>query len=73
MGTQMKPTKYKRTQTPKREQLKWAADKFTQILERIDNRCMAADGPVPPTLSEATDSELSILYRLAKKISSLCN
>jgi hypothetical protein len=64
-------TKYKRTVTPKREQLRWCSAKFCDLLERIDNRCMAADGPVPPTLSEATSDELRILYRLAKKISKL--
>jgi len=61
--------KYKRTQTPKREQLRWAADKFCEILERCDNRCLAADGCVSQrTLQQATPDELRLLYRLANKI-----
>jgi len=63
--------KYKRTKTPKREQLKWCAAKFADILDRIDNRCMAADGPVTPTLAEASTFELQALYRLATKIRDL--
>ena len=34
----------------------------------IDNRCMAADGPVTPTLSEATADELRKLYLFADRI-----
>lgn len=64
-------TKYKRTKTPDKEQLQWCADKFCKILENIDSRCMAADGPVPRTLEEALDSELRLLYRLADKIRTL--
>lgn len=60
--------RYVRTKTPIREQRKWAAKKFCEILERIDNRCMAADGCVTRTLAEATDTELRMLYRLAKKV-----
>lgn len=61
-------TKYKRTKTPKREQLFWAAERFIEILERIDNRCLAADGPVGKWRYEATDDEMQMLYRLACKI-----
>jgi hypothetical protein len=43
-------------------------DIFCEILERIDNRCLAADGPVPPTLREATDQELRALYVAADAI-----
>lgn len=63
-----KPTKYERKQTPKREQLLWACRKFREILERIDNRCMAADGYVTGTLEAANADELRILYKLAGKI-----
>jgi len=48
--------------------LKPNAAKFCDILERIDNRCLAADGPVTPTLQEATTKELRSLYVLADKI-----
>ncbi|KKM75044.1 hypothetical protein LCGC14_1394230 [marine sediment metagenome] len=35
------------------------------IIERVDNRCMAADGPVTPTLQEMTQTEMSEIYKLA--------
>jgi hypothetical protein len=44
------------------------AARFTELLEAIDNRCMAADGPVTPTLSEATADELRKLYLFADRI-----
>ncbi len=37
------------------------------IIERVDNRCMAADGPVTPTLQEMTQSEISEIYKLASQ------
>ena len=71
MSASKQAERYKRTKTPKREQLRWSSAKFVEILERVDNRCLAADGPVTPTLREATDGELRILYRLAKRIMQL--
>lgn len=44
------------------------ADRFCELLEAIDQRCAAADGPVPPTLSEATADELRRLYLFADRI-----
>jgi hypothetical protein len=44
------------------------ADRFCELLEAIDNRCMAADGPVTPTLTEATPDELRKLYLFADRI-----
>jgi hypothetical protein len=44
------------------------ADRFCELLESIDNRCMAGDGPVTPTLSEATADELRKLYLFADRI-----
>ena len=44
------------------------ADRFCELLEAIDNRCMAADGPVTPTLSEATADELRKLYLFVDRI-----
>lgn len=35
------------------------------IIEAVDNRCMAADGPVTPTLKEMTQAEISRIYALA--------
>ena len=37
-----------------------------EIIEAVDTRCAAADGPVTPTRSEITDDELRRIYRLAK-------
>ena len=35
------------------------------IIEGVDNRCMAVDGPVSSTLSEMTQLELTRIYGLA--------
>lgn len=64
-------TRYKRSKTPKAEIRRFCARKFCAILEAIDQRCMAADGPVTPTLREATDTELRMLYRMAKKLTEI--
>lgn len=40
-------------------------DMIAQIIERVDHRCMAADGAVTPTLSEMTQAEISQIYALA--------
>ena len=40
--------------------------KIAEIIEGVDNRCMAVDGPVTPTLQEMTQKEISKIYRLAK-------
>lgn len=45
-----------------------AAEKFCKLLEDIDHRCMASDGPVPATLTEASPSEVRTLYEYADKI-----
>ena len=44
------------------------AARFAELLEAIDTRCMAADGPVTPTLTEATADELRRLYVFADRI-----
>ena len=44
------------------------ADRFCELLEAIDTRCMAADGPVTPTLSEATADEMRRLYVFADRV-----
>ncbi len=41
---------------------------IAKTLEAIDSRCLAADGPVTPTLSEASVGELRVIYRSAKRI-----
>jgi hypothetical protein len=44
------------------------ADRFCELLESIDQRCMAGDGPVTPTMSEATADELRKLYVFADRV-----
>lgn len=44
-------------------------DRFNQIIDQIEIRCMANDGPVTPTLKEATEEELSELWQLVNEIS----
>jgi len=39
---------------------------IAKIIEIVDNRCLAADGPVIPTLEEMTAKEIQDIYRLAK-------
>lgn len=39
--------------------------RIAEIIEAVDDRCMAADGPVTPTLQEMTQAEISEIYRLA--------
>lgn len=45
------------------------AQRIADILETVDNRAMAADGPVTPTLQEINQRELKELYKSAKYIS----
>lgn len=40
--------------------------KIKEIIEIVDNRCMAADGPVTPTKDEITDKELKEIYKLTQ-------
>lgn len=51
-----------------RRKLRKAASEICDILEIVDNRCMAADGPVTPTLQEITAEELRRLYKAANRI-----
>lgn len=39
--------------------------RIASIIERVDERCMAVDGPVTPTLQEMTQEEISAVYALA--------
>ena len=36
-----------------------------EIIDMVENRCMAADGPVTNTRHEMSDEELRRIYRLA--------
>lgn len=40
---------------------------IVDIILAVENRCLAADGPVTPTLQEMTAQELQAIYRLAKR------
>jgi hypothetical protein len=40
--------------------------RIAEIIEQVDARCAAVDGPVTPTLDEMTQAEISEVYRLAK-------
>lgn len=41
-------------------------NRIAEIIESVDNRCLAVDGLVCPTLKEMTQSEISEIYKLAK-------
>lgn len=41
---------------------------IARTIDKIDTRCMAADGPVTPTMQEATSVELRRIYQAAKRI-----
>lgn len=43
-------------------------EEFNTTIEAIENRCMATDGPVTPTLQEASEDELSRLWQLIQGI-----
>ena len=38
--------------------------KIAEIIRRVENRCMAVDGPVTTTRTEMTDDELRRIYFL---------
>lgn len=41
-------------------------ERIAQIIESIDDRCLASDGPVTETRLEMTPEEMKDIYRLAK-------
>ncbi len=45
--------------------LRQRLDAIKALIERVDNRCMAADGPVPPKRVEITDDEMRKIYALS--------
>jgi hypothetical protein len=47
------------------DQMRMRLQRIAEIIEAVDNRCMAVDGPVTPTLREMTQAEISEIYRLA--------
>jgi hypothetical protein len=49
-----------------RDSLLAVAHKFINTIECVENRCMAADGPVTRTCKEITDDELRAIYKAAR-------
>ena len=47
-----------------------AAQSICHTISIIETRCMAADGPVTPTLQEMTESELRLIWKAANRIAS---
>lgn len=45
-----------------------AAQEFNDIIDRVESRCMATDGPVTPTLNEMREHELADLWRAVQVI-----
>lgn len=48
-----------------RAKLRKVARAYISMIETVEQRCMAADGPVTPTHQEITDAELRAVYVLA--------
>lgn len=40
-------------------------DRIREIIEMVDDRAMATDGPVPTTMQTMTQEEMSEIYTLA--------
>ncbi len=43
-------------------------DDFNNIIDLIENRCMASEGPVTPTLMEMREDELAKIWQLLQQI-----
>jgi putative component of toxin-antitoxin plasmid stabilization module len=54
--------------TGRRVKIVRAARVIREVLEAIDNRCLAAEGPVAPTIQEIRPEEFRRLYRAAVRI-----
>ncbi len=57
--------KYEKSLEIANEKLVERLDKIADIIESVDHRCSAADGPVTPKLQEMTQDEMSEIWRLA--------
>lgn len=44
-----------------------ACQEIIDVIERVENRCMAVDGPVTPTTEELSEDELRTIYQSAKR------
>lgn len=45
-----------------------AAHRILKVVDLVEARCMAADGPVTPTTQEIGERELQVIWRAAKTI-----
>ncbi len=50
-----------------RAEVEEARREIAYIIEHVDQRCAAVDGPVTPTLKEMTQQEISRIYQLASE------
>ena len=48
--------------------LERAIAEFNKVVDLVEGRCMAADGPVTPTMQEITDGELARLWKAVQVI-----
>lgn len=48
------------------EKLRNVAESYVNMIQSVEQRCMAADGPVTKTCEEVTDAELRRIYILAR-------
>jgi len=48
--------------------LRRAIAEFNKVVDVVEGRCMAADGPVTPTMHEITDGELARLWKAVQVI-----
>lgn len=58
----------KHTLSPRQREiteLRMFLDGIKEIIEAVDQRAMAADGPVTPTLKEMTQAEMTEIYKSA--------
>ena len=42
--------------------------RFNEIVDTVESRCMAIDGPVTPTLQEMRETELAELWRIVQRL-----
>lgn len=50
----------------KSKELAKRLSRIAEIIETIEQRCMATDGPVTPTTKEITEAELRAIYQFTQ-------
>jgi hypothetical protein len=56
----------RRRRIPEQPELITRLAQIAEIIECVDNRCMAVDGPIPSTDEEITLPEIQKIYKIAK-------